>query len=144
MENQTKFEIGDRSEFLAVIDEIGDLQVEIEGIRAKVRHRLDAAAEWALAHPAEAFERGGRGTTKKYDYAVKAAARSLRRLPDVTQEQAVALLSADGTMAKYVFTAYDSKQLGADFGGSKEKRESMKAFGLFFTGPGKDKIEVLS
>ena len=97
MNKNTKFEIGGRSEFLAVIDEIGDLQVAIEGMKAKVRHRLDAAAEWALAHPAEAFERGGRGATAKYDYALKAAARSLRRLPDVSQEQAVALLSADGT-----------------------------------------------
>ena len=133
-----------KGQFLAVIDEIGDLQVAIEGMKAKVRHRLDATAEWALAHPAEAFERGGRGATAKYDYALKAAARSLRRLPDVSQEQAVALLSADGTMAKYVFTAYDSKQLGADFGGSKEKRESVRAYGLFFTDPGKDRLEVLS
>ena len=97
MNKNTKFEIGGRSEFLAVIDEIGDLQVAIEGMKAKVRHRLEAAADWALAHPAEAFERGGRGATAKYDYALKAAARSLRRLPDVSQEQAVALLSADGT-----------------------------------------------
>ena len=47
-------------------------------------------------------------------------------------------------MAKYVFTAYDSKQLGADFGGSKEKRESVRAYGLVFTDPGKDRLEVLS
>ena len=32
MNKNTKFEIGGRSEFLAVIDEIGDLQVAIEGM----------------------------------------------------------------------------------------------------------------
>ena len=47
-------------------------------------------------------------------------------------------------MAKYVFAAYDSKQLGADCGGSKEKRDSVRAYGLFFTDPGKDRLEVLS
>ena len=31
-----------------------------------------------------------------------------------------------------------------EISGKKEKRESMKAFDLFFTEPGEDKIEVLS
>ena len=144
MKKEMKFEIGCKSEFLAAIDEIGDLQVEVEKIKAKIKHRLDAAAEWALAHPAEAFERGGCGATRKYDYILKAAPRAVRRLPDVSQEQVVARLSADEAMAKYVFTAYDTKGIGADFGGSCEKRESVKEFGLCFTEPGKDKLEVLS
>ena len=144
MNKETKFEINGKKEFLAVIDEIGDLQVEIAERTAKIKHRLDAAAEWALEHPKEAFPDGGCGRTKKYNYIRKASPRALRRLPDVSQKRAADLLLADEKMAKYVFTDYDTKELAKDFGCSREKRESVKDFGLFFTEPGKDRLEVLS
>ena len=144
MKKEIKFEIGDKAEFLAVIDEIGDLQTQVESLRKQIGTRLASATAWALEHPHEAFERGGCGATERYDYGLEAASRALRRLPGVSQEQVVALLSADETMAGYVYSAYDTKQIGEDYGGNAKKRESVKAFGLCFTEPGKGKLVVRS
>ena len=144
VKEMVKFEIGGRKEFLAVIDEIGSRQAKIKSLKRQVDVRLAAAAAWASEHPAEAFPDGGHGRTEKYDYLRKQAPRAVRRLPDVTLEQVVALLRADEAMAKYVVASYDTKEIGRDFGGSRERRESVKAFGLCFTDPGKDGLEVLS
>lgn len=139
-----KFEIANKKEFASIVDEIGDLQVEITQLEKKIKARVEAASKWAIEHPSEAFERGSSGSTKKYDYKLTAAARAVRRAEGQTQESVVALLAKDKTMAKYVYSSYDTKQIGADFGGNAEKRKSICKFGLYFTEPKGSKLEVLS
>ena len=131
-----------RADFQRTVDLIGDIDKLIAEQELERKRLLEAAETWALANRAEAFTKGNADSTAKYDYSLVAASRQLRMVSGIRKEEVVAALLADERMSSYVYQAYDSKRLTDDYGGSAEKRASLKPFGLAFTEPKRDKLKV--
>lgn len=135
-------DINNKQDFVSMIDEIGELQDQMIALKERITNRLKLAEKWALANPSEAFGRGTSGATDKYDFRLVAAARAVKRQPGFDQAKIISLMRKDEQMKQFIYTAYDTKLIAKELGGSIEKRESVKPFGIFFTEPGKSHLEV--